>query len=279
MENEKQFVEISRSIWQEIKSPPEKFTCIKRIKYKDLLDIFDKNDLSSFKSIVNEVASGAYLIIEKSFSKGEVEFIKNVGLKLMRETKSSFYKMDRIIPNFWRDITSEHSKKYGVPVVKKSMYFFHWNKEKDLFDLVNKRWDIMKILSGGESSFGKYTFPKDGYVDRIQIVQYPSGTGFLSAHQDPDHNSRCFISGYMSKIGVDFKSGGFWAMNENNEKVNLENEIEVGDMGLGSARFIHGVDQIDNFKDSERWWLGLYTNDSDCVKERITLKSPEIKIQ
>ena len=278
MKNEKKFVEISKSIWEKIDSPPERFTCIKRIKFRDLVDIFDNCDFPSFKKLVKDVSSGAFLIIEKCFNREEVEFIKNTGIKLMKNNKSSFHKMDSEIPNFWRDITSEHSKKYGVPVVKKSMYFFHWNDEKELFKLVNKRWDIMKILSGGESSFGKYSFPKDGFVDRIQLVQYPSGTGFLAAHQDPDHNSRCFISGYMSKIGVDFKSGGFWALNKNNEKVNLEQCIEVGDFGLGSARFVHGVDQIDDGENSERWWLGLYTNDSDCVKNRKTLESPKINV-
>ena len=49
-------------------------------------------------------------------------------------------------------------------------------------------------------------------------------------------------------------------------------------MGIGSAKIVHGVDQIDDCPTSERWFLGLYTNDSDCVKDRITLKAPEIKI-
>ena len=82
----------------------------------------------------------------------------------------------------------------------------------------------------------------------------------------------------MSRIGEDFVSGGFWALNENDEKVNLEHELQVGDMGLGCARIVHGVDKIDNNKTSKRWWLGLYTNDSDLVKNRITLEHPKIKI-
>ena len=50
-------------------------------------------------------------------------------------------------------------------------------------------------------------------------------------------------------------------------------------MGLGCARIVHGVDQIDNHKTSKRWWFGLYTNDSDLVKNRITLESPKLNIQ
>ena len=61
----------------------------------------------------------------------------------------------------------------------------------------------------------------------------------------------------MSKIGVDFKSGGFWALNQNNQKVNLENQIEVGDMGIGSAKIVHGVDKIDDEMSSKDGSLGF----------------------
>ena len=276
MKNENQFVEIAKKIWLEQNVPVDRFSSIKKINFKELQEIIDKNDLISFEKIVRDLSKGCLLVIEKCFSKSEIDFLKETGINLMHSEESSFYKMDRKIPNFWRDITSEHSHKYGVPVVKKSMYFFHWNGEEKLFELINKRWDIIKILGGRKSSFGKSTFPEDGYIDRIQLVEYPSGSGYLAPHQDPDHNQRCFISGYMSKIGVDFKSGGFWALNKKNEKVNLEDEIEIGDMGIGSAKIVHGVDKIDDDITSKRWFLGLYTNDSDCVKDRITLKSPEL---
>ena len=278
MKNENQFVEIAKKIWSERNTPADRFINIKKINFNKLQEIFKNSDFTSFENLVRDLSNGSFLIIEKCFSKNEIDFLKETGNNLMNSQKSSFYKMDKKIPNFWRDITSEHSHKYGVPVVKKSMYFFHWNGEDKLFELINKRWDIIKILGGRESSFGKSTLPQDGYIDRIQLVEYPCGTGYLAPHQDPDHNQRCFISGYMSKIGIDFKTGGFWALNKNNEKVNLEDQIEVGDMGIGSAKIVHGVDQIDDQISSKRWFLGLYTNDSDCVKDRITLKSPELKV-
>ena len=278
MKNESKFVDLAKKIWSKRDFPADRFSSIIKIDFKRLLEIFNKNDFNSFEKIVEDLSNGSFLIIQKCFTKKEIEFLKEVGNNLMNSEESSFYKMDRKIPNFWRDITSEHSHKYGVPVVKKSMYFFHWNGEEKLFELINKRWDIIKILGGRESSFGKSTYPEDGFIDRIQLVEYPSGTGYLAPHQDPDHNQRCFISGYMSKIGVDFKSGGFWALNQNNQKVNLEKKIDVGDMGIGSAKIVHGVDQIDTDISSKRWFLGLYTNDSDCVNNRITLEAPKIKI-
>ena len=279
MENEKQFYKISKQLWDNVKYPAERYTSIKKVKYFDLVDMFKTSDISSFESIVRDLTEGAILIIQNCFDKDEIEFIKNIGKNLMNSEESSFHKLDRKIPNFWRDITEEHSNKYGVPVVKKTAYFFQWNHEKELFDLINPRWDVCKLLSGQKSSYGKYTTPEDGVIDRIQVVEYPGGTGYLAPHQDPDHNQKCFISAYAAKIGEDFKSGGFWALNENDQKVNLEHELNIGDMGLGCARIVHGVDQIDKHKTSKRWWFGLYTNDSDLVKNRITLESPKLNIQ
>ena len=72
-------------------------------------------------------------------------------------------------------------------------------------------------------------------------------------------------------------SGGFWAMSTENEKENLEHEVDVGNVGIVAARIIHGVDQIDNLVTSKRLFLGLHTNDSDCGESRITLESLKIK--
>ena len=235
----------------------------------------DENDEKNIGELVEELADGCFLVVKNAFNSAEVDFMKRVGTDLMKNTPSTFYKMDSLIPNFWRDITEEHSHKYGVPVVKQSMYFFHWNGEEKLFDMINQRWGLFKILGGREENFATNKTPEDGYLDRIQLVKYPGGSGYLSAHQDPTHNQRLFISGYLSKIGVDFISGGFWALNNNGERENLESYLEVGDMGCGYAKIVHGVDKIDINQDSERWFLGLYTNDSDLVTNRRTLTLPD----
>ena len=180
--------------------------------------------------------------------------------------------MNGQIPDFWRDISSNIAKKYSLPIVKKAAYFFPWNSNKELFNMVNRRWRILKILGGKPSSFGENTKPEDGYVDRIQIIQYHEGSGHVPPHQDPDHNQRLFMSAYLSKKGVDFQGGGFWALNNSGEQEDLEPIINVGDIAVGSARIIHGVNTITGNRGDIRWFLGLYTNDSDCVNNRKTIE-------
>ena len=38
-------------------------------------------------------------------------------------------------------------------------------------------------------------------------------------------------------LGIDFKGGGFWALNHNNQKVNLEDELTQNDDGGLSLKF------------------------------------------
>ena len=65
-------------------------------------------------------------------------------------------------------------------------------------------------------------------------------------------------------------------MNSEDEKILLEDVVNIGDMGAGYARIIHGVNTIEGDLGSMRWFLGLYTNDSDLVKNRRTLEAQKV---
>ena len=48
-----------------------------------------------------------------------------------------------------------------------------------------------------------------------------------------------------SKRNSDFKSGGFYGVNEKDQKIDLEKYIDVGDMSLFCPSIEHGVYPID----------------------------------
>ena len=275
IKQENELVQLAKCAW-ESNPHPVSFSEIKVIDFFVLEDIVLKSDIARFELILDDLVRGAIYIVKNAFSRQEVDFIKDKAHALKASKESQFFKMNSKIPNFWRDITPEVGLNYGVPVVKESFYFFHWKGEEQHFSLVNRRWDIIKILGGKPSTFGKFNVPEDGVVDRIQIVKYPPGSGFVAPHQDPTHNQIVFLSGYLSEVGSDFQSGGFWAQDQDGVRVNLESFINAGDLGIACSNLIHGVDNVDDNSTSERWWLGLYTNDSDCVSNRVTIKSPSI---
>ena len=119
--------------------------------------------------------------------------------------------------------------------------------------------------------------PKDGAIDRIQVVQYPSKYGYLEPHSDPYKYQKFFISGYMSKKGKDYIDGGFYALDKENRVIDVEKYIDVGDVGIGFATIVHGVAPVNRNKDPKwedvndgRWFYSLYTNESDEIKDRHT---------
>jgi len=120
--------------------------------------------------------------------------------------------------------------------------------------------------------------PKDGIVDRIQIVKYPPNSGLLEPHQDPYIYQNFFISVYLSKKGEDYKEGGMYFINENKTKFMFDDLVDVGDMAYGFATLYHGVDisktieKTSNNDTTGRWFMGLYSTVSDYVENRHTGK-------
>ena len=190
-------------------------------------------------------------------------------------------------PDFHRQIDLDSGKKYSFKVCKHSFFFYHWNNDPlNIFPEVYKRWRIIKKLMGLDMFEFEKNKPKDGVVDRIQIVRYPSRFGYLEPHSDPHRYQRLFLSGYMSKKNRDYFDGGFYVLNKDNKVIDVENFIDVGDIAIGYATIIHGVAPANRKKNPDwndindgRWFLSMYSNESDEVKNRHTGYSVSEKIK
>ena len=89
---------------------------------------------------------------------------------------------------------------------------------------------------------------------------------------------------YLSKKGKDYIGGGVYLIGNKGEKINVENQIDIGDMSIGYSTLRHGVDPVDINskpdinKTDGRWFLGLYSNDSDHKKDRHTANPENFKM-
>ena len=270
-------------LWKEIekfKNKPKYCTGIIIESFQDFCGRF-KNEVN-LKNTVNEILDGKVFIIKSSFSKEFIDKLKNSFNHFILSKPSSFHKMLEQCPDFHRVIDEKVSNLYSVKTIKHSAYFFNWNGDPyKLFPEIYDKWRLLKFLGGRWYNDYENNTPKDGVVDRLQILKYPSG-GEMDLHCDPDHNQKLFISVYMSKRekGGDFEEGGFYLINDKEETIDLENHINQGDLGFGYATLMHGVKKINQskFKDknanftleSARWYLGLFSNDSDEIKNRKT---------
>ena len=256
---------------------PERVGTLIKIDYEELQERIKCQDDSFVESIVGALYNGDAYIIKGAFPKNFMIDLRRKAHKYWQNKPSEFYKMLEGTPDFHKIIDSEAGKKYSFRVCKRSCYFSTWNDDPlNLFGVIYERWRLIKVLMGLRSDEYEKNTPRDGVVDRVQIVQYPPKIGFLEPHSDPYLHQRLFFSGYMSKRGVDYEGGGFYLIGPGDKIVEVEDQIDVGDACVGYATVYHGVAPVDRHKepnldlDDGRWFLSMYSNASDEVANRHT---------
>ena len=73
--------------------------------------------------------------------------------------------------------------------------------------------------------------------------------GYMNCHVDPFYEHQKVIPTLLlSELGKDFESGGFYLMDENDNKVFMDEKLSFGDLTLFNPQIPHGVDLIDKGK-------------------------------
>lgn len=270
------------------RKPPERAKNIHAMAYREAQDIARAPNIERLEWLARSLYEGNVWILRKAFP---AEFMLELKRKTVAWTATrapSFYKMLEGSPDFHRIIDIEAGKKYSFQCCKHSAYFYRWNNDPlGIWPEITERWRVVKMLMGLAPDEYERNTPKHGVVDRIQVVRYPPSIGFLEPHADPHLHQRLFFSAYMSKRGVDYQGGGFYLVGQNDEVVNIEDQLDVGDACIGYATVMHGVAPCDRgkapdwSKDDGRWFLSMYSNASDEVPNRHTghavkLNLPEV---
>jgi hypothetical protein len=255
---------------------------IHEIEYDEFRAKVDSEDSEFVNSAVQALYAGDAFIIRGAFPAQFMRDLQGRTHEWCQRRPESFHKMLEGTPDFHRRITEELASNYSIRHVKHSAYFYPWNDDPmGILDHIRERWRLIKNLSGHHRDEFEKNTPKDGVVDRVQVVRYPSGAGHIESHTDPYRYQRLIISCYMSKRGVDFASGGFYVLGVDEREMDMESAIEVGDICIHYASILHGVKIVDEDEDLDwdstqgRWFLSLYSNVSDHVKDRHTSRSIE----
>ena len=269
-----------KKYWEAIekKKPPKNVKNIKIIESKNFFNAIDNYSDKSLliKKIISNIYSGDALIIKNAISKKEIDKIKKKLVSFSDKEVSKFFKMNKKCPNFWRRQDESMAKKYSVKAIRDSYYFFRWNKkEKDIWKTFDEMWGNLKFLGGLQKNSFIKNVPKDGVIDRVQIVRYPENTGYIEPHFHNPKHQRLIISIYMSKKGIDYKGGGT-CFYKGKKMINIESRIDVGDIGVFYATLKHSVNPVKKTNNKirkkfrGRWWCGLYSPESDLKKNRQT---------
>ena len=264
---------------------PERARNVIQMDYQEFKGKVQEQADSFVHSIVDSLYSGDTYLLKGAYPK---EFMTNLRKRVhayFQEKPSEFFKMLEGVPNFYRNIDPETGKKYSIASCKQEAYVFPWNDDSlELLEPLYERWRVIKFLMGLQPDEYEKNTPKDGVVDRIQIVRYLPRIGFVEPHTDPYLNHRLIFSAYPSKRGVDFEGGGFYVVGEGDKAINIEDKIDIGDVCLTYPSVYHGVAPVDRHKepswekDDGRWFLAPCSVVSDEVQNRHTSSRVKLSI-
>ena len=267
------------------KSVPSVFRKLIHIEYKEFISKILQKDPNFVKNIVENLYAGDMYIIKNSLSKNRVDHIINEIHKFTQASPSKFYKMLEGIPNFHRWIGKDLINSYSIKYTKHSTHIFQWNE-----DIADERKIIMEVckpikyLAGLSYDEFKNNTPRDLVIERLQIARYPP-TGFIETHVDANTLLRLVISGYLTTKGIHYENGGFYLVDENDKKFDIEDQRQAGDIGLFYASVRHGLDMIDPDgiadikKKDGRWWFGLNVHNSDEMESSKRQTTSPYKIE
>lgn len=192
-------------------------------------------------------------------------------------TPSSFHKVLDGVPNFHRIVDEDMAKNYSTKAPRHNFYFFRHNPDPfGIWPMINEFLGLCKMFGGFPRDAFVQNRPSDGLVDRISSAHYPSGTGRIERHLDPWNNQRTIMSIQMTKLGVDFQSGGLYFVTQDDREVHIDPLVEPGDGVIAYPTVTHEVKIIDGHVDHPdwtdirgRWFLGLYTMEPNYVADAV----------
>ncbi len=273
-----EFTEYYKKKWQELeaaKPRPDIAKKITEISFEDFKGwVFDTKE-SRRSELVERVFSGESFVLKNTFSTDFVSQIKESTQEFWASKPSEFHKIIDGAPDFHRVIDENAAALYNVYAVKHSLFTFPWNDDplkahKKLWD----HWGVFKVLGGFHFDEYVSNLPSHGRVDRFQVIHYPRGAGVCAEHADPYKTQRFVISVFLSKRGEEYHHGGFYVRDENNNKLDVESHVDLGDMFFCYATIRHGVELIDPEAKPDwsgktgRWYIGLYSVESNMVSNR-----------
>lgn len=273
--------------WQALeRSPaPTRYAGYCLMRWAEFADRVESGDPGFVGWVTHMLYGGQVMLLKGAFPERFMRDLQEKTAAWTRGRPPSFHKMLEGSPDFHRVIDLEDGKKYAFRCCKHSAYFYRWNDDPlGVWPQITARWRVAKQAMGLRADEYENFTPKDGVVDRIQVVRYPPAIGHLEPHADPHLHQRLFFSAYMSKRGVDYEGGGFYLVNKWNHAIFLEDLIDVGDACLGYATVVHGVAPADRGKATDwsapdgRWFLSMYSNASDMMPARHTARPVKVSV-
>lgn len=179
------------------------------------------------------------------------DYLKGIG----SNSFPSYHLLKEGCPDFHR--VNHFDQRSYVQSLMHQFVFHPWNQNIfDLFKVMKDIYIIKNILGGFEPEAFLNNTPKDGHIARLSFHCYPTGGGCIKKHADPvgAHQNNVPVL-QMSTKGKDYQDGGLYAIAEDGSVIDIDAQMEKGDVLFFNAEIIHGVAPIDPKKNLD--WLSF----------------------
>ncbi|HJL43779.1 MAG TPA: hypothetical protein RMG48_20895 [Myxococcales bacterium LLY-WYZ-16_1] len=223
--------------------------------------------------IRERIQGGDVYIARRVVSRERLEPIRDYLRRVGRNSLPNYHPIRRGAPNSHR--MNRWDPRSYVGGCFHQFSFFPWNQDPfDLFELFRSVYQVKNRLSALDGSRFLGTEPDAGCTARLSFQVYPRGGGALKLHADPvDHHQLVVPSLALSRRGEDFETGGVYIEPEPGRPVDLEGELDWGDVVYFNARQAHAVAPVDPDQPmdwlsfSGRWALVLAVNKLESNQE------------
>lgn len=224
--------------------------------------------------IRQDIINGDVYIVENVLDREMVSRILQIALDEKRSPASSTAIIEGIDNIYY--ISNNLKAKIGdYTAIDRSWYFFPWNVDqysmlKDLQLIFNN----VILLNNQDPDVVVKNTPKDGLVQRFHMINYPPHSGEISLHIDPICVSEVNSGIYLTQFGVDYTQGGFYVLNSNGVRINLDAEVALGDLILFYPGLPHGVLSVippsDKIMSKGRFFFNMNLIQSHESPDRLT---------
>jgi hypothetical protein len=161
----------------------------------------------------------------------------------LRRTGKYFYKM----PNFQRIDLGD----YAQINARFSRMFsqFLWNEDSLFFDEISHLIKFRNTYCNLSQENFIYKIGDEQFCDLPKLLHYPIGGGFMNMHKDG--NNEYAVMNFLlalTKRGIDYDSGGAYYIDHNDEYLDAEEILDVGDLYSHNQSRLHGVKAVDSEK-------------------------------
>lgn len=204
-----------------------------------------QNSEVAVSEVQDMVKSHGFAVTRRAYGPEPIRDLRASVKEILRATDGGWRPLEKGSPDFhWVNRNSPQSTVKGAFA---QVNFFPWNEAgRRVIGLLSSIFHIRnRMLGYPDDSF--MAERQDGeFTARVAAQFYPSGWGWMQEHRDPQGvHQEVLATLVLSRMGVDYQSGGLYIRNEDGERSFVEHSAQVGDIIWMNPQSSHGVAAID----------------------------------